>query len=227
MAGEDEMAFFESEDEKWMMGDFDIDLDVDLGRPIDFEVDESVANQDDSGFLDANSSGTVDPRKRTSVSGPGASGSAQRNGSVSGNNNVSNRAGFDSSMNGNNNPAHRPGASNLVNSTSTGVNPNGNGSKEVSFQPLPNVRSSGNGTSNGNGNNRGQMPNGPNGNGGGNNGNGGKTNLSNPTPAVQPSGSGNSRPSAGGFSFPSGVVCVVFLYLFSSVIMATTRTSLG
>ena len=217
MAGED-MTFFESEDEKWMMGDFDIDLDVDLGRPIDFEADESAANRDDSGFLDADSSGNVDTRKGT-PSGPVSSVSAQRNPAVSvsghNNNNVTN-SGLGSSTNGNNNSAQRSGGSNPVRPTSsTGVNPNGNdnngsGNKEVSFQPLPNVRPGGNGTSNGNGNNRGQPLNGSNGNGNNGNGGGGRTNLSNSTSAVQPSGSGNGRPSAGGFSFPPGVVRCVF-----------------
>jgi hypothetical protein len=208
MAGEDDMIYFESEDEKWMMGDFDIDLDVDLGRPIDFEGEESAVNQDDSGFQDADSSGGVDPRKGPpSVPAPGASASAQRNGIVS--------------VSGHNNPAQRLGGSNLANSTSTGVNPsrpandinsngngnNGNGNKELNF---PNVRSGGNGTSIGNGNNRGQPPNGSTGTG---NGNGGKVNPSNSTSTVQSSGSGNSRPSAGGFSFPPGVVRVIFLSL--------------
>jgi len=220
MAGEDDMTFFESEDEKWMMGDFDIDLDVDLGRPIDFEADESVANQDDSGFLDADSSGNADTRKGTPsrVSGPAASASAQRNGtvSVSGhNNNKANNSGLGSSTNGNSNSAQRSGGSNPVGSTSTGVNPNGdgkngNGNKEVRFQPLPNVHPGGNGTSNGNGNNRGQLQNGSNGNGSNGNGGGGRTNLSNSTSTVQPSGSGNGRPSAGGFSFPPSVVRCAF-----------------
>lgn len=167
MAGEDDMTFFDSEDEKWMMGDFDIELDVDLGRPIDFGADESAANQqDDSGFLDASSSGDVDPRKGTPAAPTPAP--AQRN--------------DNSSSLG---PAQRSGGSNLVTSTSTGVDPNGNGNKEVSFQPLPNVRSSGNGISNGNG---------------------GKVNPSNSTSTVRPSDSSNGKPSAGGFSFPPGVV---------------------
>jgi hypothetical protein len=198
MAGEDDMVFFGSEDEKWMMGDFDMDLDVDLGRPIDFEGDESVINQGDSGFQDAHCSGTVDPRKGTpSVAGPAASASVQRDGIVS-----------TSVHNGN--AAQRLGGSNPADSTSTGVvDSNSNGNKEVNFQPLPNVRPGGNGTSIGNGNNR----NGSTGtrNGNGSNGNGGRTNLSNSTSTVQPSGSGNSRPSAGGFSFPPGVVRVIFL----------------
>ena len=212
MAGEDDMAFFESEDEKWMMGDFDIDLDVDLGRPIDFEADESATNQDDSGFMDANSSGNPDARKGTpSVPGPVASASAQRNAAASNRNNNVNGPGLGSSTNGNNNLAQRSGASKPVDSTSTSVNPKGNGNngggnKAVSFQPLSNVRPGGNGTSNGNGNNRGQPPNGPNGNGNGNGGGGARTSLPNPTSTVQPSGSGNGRPSAGGFSFPPGAV---------------------
>ena len=186
-AGEDDMSFFESEDDKWMMGDFDIDLDVDLGRPIDFEADESVTNQDDSGFLDAKFSGNVEPRKGTT------SASAQRNDGVS----VSGH---------NSNSVQRPGGSDSI--ALTGVNPNGNGKKEVSFQPLPNVRSSGNAPSNGNGNNRVQRPSGPN-------GNGGRANLPNSTSTVQPSSSGNSRPSAGGFSFPPGTVRVAFCVLSS------------
>ena len=222
MAGEDDMTFFASEDEKWMMGDFDIDLDVDLGRPIDFEADESATNQDDSGFMDVNSSENLDARKGTpSVSGPVASASVQRNAtaSLSGHNNNSvNGSGLGSSTNGNNNFAQRSGGPNPVDSTSTGVNPrgngnNGSGNKAVSFQPLQNVRPGGNGTSNGNGNNRGQPPNGLNGNGNGNNGNGGgggRTNPSNSTSTVQPTGSGNGRPSAGGFSFPPGAVRYVF-----------------
>jgi len=88
------------------------------------------------------------------------------------------------------------GGSNIVNSTSTGVvNPKGNSngggdSRDVGFQPLPGVRFGGN--------DRGQPFNGTTGNGNGNNGDGGRTTL-------QPSGSGNSRPSAGGFSFPPSV----------------------
>lgn len=186
MAGEDDMTFFESEDDRWMMGDFDIDLDVDLGRPIDFEVD--VTNHDDSGFQDGEtSSGNVDPGKRTppvsgSVSGLGRNESAGMNGLGS----STNRSG-------------NSGGSNLVNSASAGiVNQNGNGNndrgkKEVGFQPLPNVRFSGNG------NDRGQPFNGSTGNGGG-------ATPSNTTSNAQPPGAGNSRPSAGGFSFPSGVV---------------------
>ena len=206
---EDDMAFFGSEDEKWMMGDFDIDLDVDLGRPINFGADESATNQDDSGFQDTNSSGNVDPRKGTpSVTGPAASASAPRNDtvSVSGHNNSLANTGLGPSTNGSTTSAQRSGGFDLGNSTSMGVNPNGNGSgnKEVSFQPLPNVRSGGNGTSIGNGNNRGQPLNGSNGSGNGNYGSGGKPNASNST--VQPSGSGNTRPSAGGFSFPPGTV---------------------
>ena len=216
MAGEDDITFFESEDERWMMGDFDVDLEVDLGRPIDFEADESVTNHDDSGFQEANnSSGNMDPRKATSsVSGPGASGSGQRDGavSVSGHNAGDGNTGLGSSTNRNSNSGQRPGGTTLAKPTSAGVvNPNanrnnGNGKKEVSFQPLPNVRSSGNG------NNRGQPLNGPTGPGTGtgnrnaNNGNGNRTNLSSSTSEVQPSGSGNSRPSAGGFTFPPGPV---------------------
>ena len=211
MAGEDDMSYFESEDERWMMGDFDIDLDVDLGRPIDFEGEESVANPDDSGFQSA------DPRKGTpSVPGPTTSASAQLNGTVSGHNNNINNAGLNSSTSGNGNSGQRFGGSNVANATSTGVaslsrpsNGNGNhgnGNKESNFQPLPNVRSGGNGTSNGNGGNRGQPVNSSTGNGNGNNGNGGRSNLSNSTSNVQPSGSGNNRPSAGGFTFPPGVV---------------------
>ena len=196
MAGEDDMTFFESEDERWMMGDFDIDLDVDLGRPIEFEADESVTNHDDSGFQEANTSG--DPRKGIStISGPGAS--AQRNGtvSVSGLNENIGAAGLGSSTNRNDNS----GGSNLVNPTS---NQNGDGNKhsDVGLQPLRTVRFSGNG------NDRGQPSNGPLVSGGGN---GGKTTPSNTTSSVQPSGSGNGRPSAGGFSFPPGAVCVKFL----------------
>jgi len=182
------MTFFESDDEKWMMGDFDLDLDVDLGRPIDFEADESVTNQDDSGFQDANSSGNAGPRKGTSsVSGPAASASVQRS-SAPHNNDVDNTR-LDSSANGNHNSVQRSGGSSLVNSNSMGVNPDGNGNnrngnKEVSFQPLPNVRSSGNGN--------------------GNNGNGGKTNLSSSTSSVQP--------SAGGFSFPPSIVRVYLAF---------------
>ena len=202
MAGEDDMTFFESEDDKWMMGDFDIDLDVDVGRPINFEADESAANQDDSGFLEANLSGNVDPRNGTpSVSDPTASAFGHNN----------NNSGLRSSINGNNSSAQRPGGSNPVNSTSAGVNPNGNGNKAVRFQPLPHVRSNiNNGTSGGNGNNRGQLP-------GGSNGNGGRTNSPNSTSTAQPSGSGNSRPSAGGFSFPPGLVRVTFLLRCSFV----------
>ena len=179
MAGEDDMSFFESEDEKWMMGDFEIDLDIDLGRPIDFEADESATNQqEDSGFLDADAPGNVDPRKGT----PSASG--QRKGAGSGPG-----SGHDSNVNtdGNGGSAQRSAGSNLVNSTSVGANPNGNGGKEVRFHPLPNVHSSGNG------NNRGQPPHGSNGNG--SNGSGGRT---------------SGRPSAGGFSFPPGVVRRIF-----------------
>ena len=216
------MSFFESEDEKWMMGDFDIDLDVDLGRPIDFEADESVTNQDDSGFLDGNSSGNVDPRKGTS--GLVASASAQRSGTVSvpGNNNNLGNSGLGSSTNGNNNSARRSGGSNLINSTSTGASSNGNnnndnGNKEVSFQPGPNVRFGGNG----NGNNRGQPPNGSNGNG----------NDGRPNSTAQPSGSGNGRPSAGGFSFPPGIVRVIVFSLFPVIPISVTtiaiRTNLG
>lgn len=210
MAGVDDMAFFESEDDKWMMGDFDIDLDVDMGRPIDFEADESVTNQDDSGFQDANSnsSGNVDPRKATpSVSGPGASASAQRDGAapVSGHSNAGN-GGLGFSTNGGSNPARGSGGSNPANTTSTGAaKPNGNGGKEVSFQLPPNPRL------NGNGNNRGQQFNGPIGTGTGNNGNlGGRMGQSSSTSTVQHSSSTNSRPSAGGFSFPPGVVRVFF-----------------
>lgn len=165
MAGEDDMTFFESEEEGWMMGDFDIDLDVDLGRPIDLEVDESVRNHYESRFQDANgSSGNVDPRKGTSVSGPSASVSAQPDGPVS--------------VSGNNN----------------------DDDKEVRFQPLLNMRLSGSG------NDRGQPLNGLIGNGDRKNGNGGKPTRSSTTPSVQASGSDNSRPSAGGFSFPPGAV---------------------
>jgi hypothetical protein len=195
MAGEDDISFFESEDERWMMGDFDLDLDVDLGRPIDFEADESITNHDDSGFQDANlSSGNLDPQKGTlSVS----DGTAAVPGHTS-------NTGLGSPKNGNDNSAQRSGGSNLGNPTSVGVaNPSGrgnnaNGKKEVSFQPLPNVRFSGNGNA------RGQPSNGSTGNG--NNGNGGRTNSPNSTSSVQPSGSGNIRPSAGGFSFPPSVV---------------------
>lgn len=192
MGGEDDVTFFESEDETWMMGDFDIDLDVDLGRPIDFEGDESVANQDESGFQNADSSGNVDPRKGTpSVSGPTPSASAQRNGavSVSGHNNNVHNTGLNPPTNGNTNSGQRLGGSNPANPTSTGlVNSNGNGNhgngnKEPNFQPLPNVRS-------------------------GSNGNGGRTNLLNSTSNAQPS---SNRPSAGGFTFPPGIVSVILL----------------
>lgn len=186
MAGEDDMSFFASEDEKWMMGDFEIDLDIDLGRPIDFEADESATNQqDDSGFLDADTLGNVDPRKGTpSASGPVTSASGPRNRAGSG-------PGHDNNVNtnGNSGSAQRSGGPNPVNSASVGVNPNGNGSKEVRFHPLPNVHPGGNG------NNRVQPPNGSNGNG--SNGSGGRTN--------------GGRPSAGGFSFPPpGVVRHIF-----------------
>ena len=217
MAGEDDMAFFESEDERWMMGDFDIDLDVDLGRPIDFEGDGSVANPDDSGFQDANSSGNV-------PSVQGSTTSVQRNGAVSGHNNNAGNAGLNSSTNGNGNSGQRLGGSNLANPTSTGAtNPSrppngfnsngngnhGNGNKGSNLQSLPNMCSGGNGTSIGNGNNRSQPLNGSNGSTGtGNNENGGRMNLSDSTSSVQPSGSGN-RPSAGGFTFPPGVVSLV------------------
>ena len=199
MAGEDDMTFFESEDERWMMGDFDIDPDVDLGRPIEFEADGSVTNHDDSGFQDANtSSGNADPRKGTApVSGPIACSSAV---STSGCNGEVGDPGLGSSTNKDSNS----GGPNLVNSTSKGVaNQNGNGNnhdkdnKGVGFQPVRNVRF------NDNGNDRGQPSNGSTGNGHRNNGNGGITSM---TPGAQPSGSGNSRPSAGGFSFPPGVV---------------------
>ena len=180
MAGEDDMVFFGSEDEKWMMGDFDMDLDVDLGRPIDFEGDESVINQDDSGFQDAHCSGTVDPRKGTpSVADPAASASVQRDGTVS-----------TSVHNGN--TVQRLGGPNPADSASAGVVD----SNVVNPRPLSNMHPGGNGTSIGNRN--------------GSNGNGGRTNLSNSTSTVQPSGSGNGRPSAGGFSFPPGVVRVFF-----------------
>jgi hypothetical protein len=200
MAGEDDMSFFESEDEKWMMGEFDLDLDVDLGRPIDFEAEESITNHDDSGFQEAKlSSGNLDPRKGTLyVSGPGASASGRQDGTVTVPGHISN-TGLGSSTNGNDNSAQRSGGSNLGNPTSVGVaNPNGNGNntngkKEVSFQPLPNVRFSGNGNA------RGQPSH-------GSTGNEGRTNSPNSTSSVQPSGSGNIRPSAGGFSFPPGVV---------------------
>lgn len=189
MAGEDDIAFFESEDERWMMGDFDVDLDVDLGRPIDFEADESVTNHDDSGFQDANTSlGNVDPQKGTpSVSGPSEK---------VGNTGLGSSTNRDSSL----------GGSNLADSTSTGVvNRNGGGNndnenKEAGFQSLRKVRFSGNG------NDRGQASTGSTGNGSRNNG---KTIPSNTTSSVQPSGSGNSRPSAGGFSFPPGTVRVI------------------
>ena len=200
MAGEDDMSFFESEDEKWMMGDFDIDLDVDLGRPIDFEADESATNQqDDSGFLDVDTSGNVGPRKGTpSASVPVTSASGQRN-------RVGSGSSRDNNVNtdGNSGSAQRSGGSNPVNSTSVGVNPNGNGGKEVRFHPLPNVHPSGNG------NNRGQPPNGSGGNG--SNGSGGRT---------------NGRPSAGGFSFPpAGVVRHISFSVQLPALM--TRSSLG
>ena len=184
MAGEDDMSFFESEDEKWMMGDFEIDLDIDLGRPIDFEADESATNQhEDSGFLDADAPGNVDPRKETpSASGPVTSASDQRKRAGSGSGH-----GGNVNTNGNSGSAQRSGGPNLVNSTPAGANPNGNGSKEVRFHPLPNVHSSGNGS------NRGQPPHGSNGNG--SSGSGGRT---------------SGRPSAGGFSFPPGVVRHIF-----------------
>jgi len=205
------MTFFESDDEKWMTGDFDLDLDVDLGRPIDFEADESVTNQDDSGFQDANSSGNAGQRKGTpSISGPAASASVQRSGAppVPGHNNNVNNIRLGCSTNGNS--VRGSGGSHLANSTSTGINPdgnggNGNGNKGVSFQPLPNVRSSVNG-------------------------NGGKTNSSNSTSSVQPSGSGDGKPSPGGFSFPPGVVRVYFyfpFFLYTTITRIITRTSLG
>ena len=207
MVEEDDATFFESEDERWMMGDFDIDLDVDLGRPIEFEADESVTNHDDSGFQEANiSSGNGDPRRGIPTgSGPGVS--AQRNGtvSVSGLNENVGTTGLGSSTNRNNNL----GRPNLVNPTSTGAtNQNGNGkndngNKEVGLRT---VRFSGDG------NDRGQRSNAGLPVGGGN---GGRTTPSNATSSVQPSGSGNGRPSAGGFSFPPGVVRVTFLLKFS------------
>ena len=216
MAGEDDLAFFGSEDEKWLMGDFD--LDVDMGRPINFDGEEPAADQDDSGFQDAKSSGNADPRKATpSVPGSIVSTPAQRAVAVSvpGRNNNTNNAGLGSSTSGDSSSAQRSGGFDLVDPPSKGaVNPSrptnqngdhGNGSKGVNPQPLPNVRSGGNGTSIGNGNNRGQPVNGSTGNG-----NGGRTNLSNSTSTVQPSGSGNNRPSAGGFTFSPGVVRTVF-----------------
>jgi len=211
MAGEDDLAFFGYEDEKWMMGDFEIDLDVDMGRPIDFEGEGLTADQDDSGFQDGNSSGNADPQKGTpSVPGTTVSTYAQRTvaGSVPVRNNSTNTTGLGSSTNGDSNSAQRSGGFNLTDPTSKGVaNPSrpandlngnhGNGNKELSHQPLPNVRSGGNNTSIGNGNNRGQLLNGSTGNG-----NGGRTN---------PPGSGNNRPSAGGFTFAPGVVRAIFL----------------
>jgi hypothetical protein len=196
MAGEDDVTFFESEDERWMTGEFDIDLDVDLGRPIDFEADESVTNHDVSGFQEANTCpGSVDPRKRIStVPGPGASASVQRNGtvsiSISGLNEDISTSGLGSSTN--RNSSNSGGATDLK-----GNGNNQNDNKEVGFQPVPNVRLSGNG------NDRGQQFKGSAGGG-----NGGRTTPSNTTSSVQPSGSGNGRPSAGGFSFPPGVVRV-------------------
>jgi len=217
MVGEDEFAFFGSEDEKWMMGDFD--LDVDLGRPIDFEEGLAV-NQDDSGFQDAKSSGNADPRKENqTVPGSNVSAPAQRTVtfSVPGRNNNTDTTGLGSSTNGDNNSAQRSGGFSLIDPASKGVvNPSrpandlssngnhGNGNKELNPQPLPNVRSGGNGTSIGNGNNRGQPLNGSTGNG--------RTNPSNSTSTIQPSGSGNNRPSAGGFTFSPGVVRVVFSF---------------
>lgn len=192
MAGDDDIAFFGSEDERWMMGEFDIDLDVDLGRPIDFEVEESVTNPDDSGFQDVNtSSGNADPRKGT----PSVSGTS-RNEDVG-------HTELGSSTNRNS----YSGGSNIDSSTSTGiVNQSGGGGneKEVGFQPVPTVRFSG-----GSGTDRGQSSNGSTGSGNKNNGGGGRTAPSNTTSSVQPSGSGNGRPSAGGFSFPPGVVRVI------------------
>ena len=214
MAGEDDFGFG-FEDEKWMMGEFD--LDVDLGRPIDFEGEGLATDQDDSGFQDAKSSGNADPRKET-PSGPGldVSAPAQRTVtfSVPGRNNDVGNTGLGASVNGDNSSAQRSGGFNLADPTSKGVvnpsrpandlNPNGNhnnGNKEL------NLRSSGgNGTSIGNGNNRGQPLNGSIGHG-----NGGRTNLSNPISNVQPSGSGNNRPSAGGFTFPPSIVRVISL----------------
>jgi len=218
MAGEDDFAFFGSEDEKWMMGDFD--LDVDLGRPIDFEGEGLTTDQDDSGFQDAKSSGNADPQKgASSVPGPNVSASAQRTVtfSVPGRNNNADNSSLGSSVNGDNNSAQRSGGFNLADPASKGVvnpsrpanelNQNGNHvNKETNQRPLANVRSGGNGTSIGNGNNRGQPLNGSTGSG-----NGGRTNLPNSTSNVQPSGSGNNRPSAGGFTFPPGVVRVIFL----------------
>ena len=231
MAGEDDFAFFGSEDERWMMGDFD--LDVDLGRPIDFE-EGLAANQDDSGFQDAKSSGNADPQKGTSsVPGPNVSAPAQRTVtfSVPGRNDNTENTNVGSSANGDNSSAQRSGGFNLGDPASKGVgnpnrpandlNPNnnhGNGNKELIPQPLPNVR---NGTSIGNGNNRGQPLNGTTGNG-----NGGRTNLSNPTANVQSSGSGNNRPSAGGFGFPPGVVRVIFLTSLSDLRGLTNRSPL-
>lgn len=222
MIGDDDMAYFESEDDRWMLGDFEIDLDVDLGRPINFEGEESVANQDDSGFQDANCLTNVDPRKGDPpVLGPVAP--AQRSAAVSvpaDNNN----AGLGPSANGDSNPAQRSGGSNPANPTSKGVtnpnrpandtnqNGNGNHGNSNSFQPLPNVRSGGNGTTFENGINRGHLVNGSTGTGNGN-GNGGRTNLSNSTSSAQTTGSGNNRPSAGGFTFAPGIVRVVLFSL--------------
>ena len=219
MAGEDDFAFFGSEDEKWMMGDFD--LDVDLGRPIDFEGEGLATDQDDSGFQDAKSSGNAELLKGTSSGpGPNVSAPAQRTVtfSVPGRNNNTDNTNLGSSVNGDNNSAQRSGGFNLADPASKGVvnlsrpandpDPNGNhGNKELNPQSLPNVRSGGNGTSIGNGNNRGQPLNGSTGNG-----NGGRTNLSSSTSNVQPSSSGNNRPSAGGFAFTPGIVRVYFSF---------------
>ena len=215
MAGEDDFGFG-SEDEKWMMGEFD--LDVDLGRPINFEEGLTV-DQDDSGFQDAKLSGNADSRKgASSVPGPNVPVPAQRTVtfSVPGRDNDTDNTALGSSTNGDNNSAQRSGGFNLVDPASKGVantnrpandlNPNGNdgsSNKELNPQPIPNMRSSGNGNSIGNGNNRGQPLNGSTGNG--------RTNPSNSTSTVQSSGSGNNRPSAGGFTFSPGVVRVIFL----------------